>query len=61
MEMKTKQVYAGEDSAIQILTKNKAIKDIKDRVIELRLPLGIKLWGAVDYLKTRCGYSWRIT
>ena len=54
-------MYAGEDTAIQKLTKNKVIKEIENKVIILRLPLGIGLWGAVDYLVNRCGYSYRIT
>jgi len=53
----TRTVYADEQSAMSKLEKNRVIKEINGKMIILLPPLGIKLWGAVDYLK-RCGYNW---
>ena len=53
----TKMVYADERSAMNRLERNRVIKEINRKTIILRPPLGIKLWGAVDYLR-RCGYNW---
>jgi len=53
----TRTVYADERSAMSRLERNRAIKEVSGKTLILNRPLGIKLWGAVDYMK-RCGYTW---
>ena len=52
--MKTKNIYADRSSALARLTKNNVIgqNDLGAGVIILKhsVPIGIKLWGAIDYL-----------
>lgn len=54
----TRNVYADEDSAINRLSRNgihcsRAIVEIpKSKNV------GIKLWGAIDFLEKQYGYSW---
>lgn len=50
--MKTRDIYANEQSAINKLTNNGVLKQIDDGriILDKNRNLGIKLWGAVDYL-----------
>jgi hypothetical protein len=54
-----REVYADAQSAINRLLMNgiNVDSDRKTIVFSGRIP-GIKLWGAIDYLCHRCGYSW---
>lgn len=54
----TRNIYADEDSAINRLHRN-GIYCSNSRVeIPKNKNVGIKLWGAIDFLKKQYGYSW---
>lgn len=58
--MKTRNVYADSQSAITRLRNNGVMVDEGGKLVIIgpkRLP-GIKLWGAIDYLRRFCGYTW---
>jgi hypothetical protein len=64
MMKKERNVYADADAAIARLRNNKISIDTGDKIVILpslhsnqRQP-GIKLWGAIDYLKRFAGYGW---
>jgi len=53
----TRNIYADLDSAINRLSRN-GIYCSKSRVeIPKSKNVGIKLWGAIDFLKKQYGYS----
>ena len=58
METKTRDIYANDDAAINRL-RNNGIQ-VSDKVVEIpkNKSVGIKLWGAIDYLRHYHGYGW---
>lgn len=56
--------YTSEQSALNKLTNNRVLSEVRDKWLILRsgkgkykVAVGIKLWGAIDYLINRCGYK----
>jgi hypothetical protein len=60
MSKTEREVYADSSEAIKRLTRNGIGVNTADRIVEIpqRKAVGIKLWGAVDYLKRFNGYGW---
>ena len=58
--MKMRNVYADAQSAITRLRNNGTLVDEGGKLIVVgpKRPPGIKLWGAIDYLRRFCGYTW---
>jgi hypothetical protein len=63
--MKTERnVYADKEAAITRLRNNGIQIDTGEKIVVIppliygRRQVGIKLWGAIDYLKRFSGYGW---
>jgi uncharacterized protein YutD len=54
----TKNIYADADAAINRLRNNGIYTQNKLVEIPKTKSVGIKLWGAIDYLKNYCGYGY---
>ncbi|MFH2075133.1 MAG: hypothetical protein ABIJ57_07265 [Pseudomonadota bacterium] len=57
---KEREVYADKEAALARLRNNGVSIDTGAKLIitDKRRPPGIKLWGAIDYLKRFAGYDW---
>lgn len=55
-----REVYADSEAALNKLRRNGIQIDTGAKLVCVsdRRPLGIKLWGAVDYRKRFAGYGW---
>ena len=55
-----RMVYSDEISAVNCLRNNKILVDHGEKTVIIKRGTGpgIKLWGAIDYLKNRHGYGW---
>jgi len=59
---KTKEVYADEQTAIDKLRGHvKQDENDPKMILVSSGSIGIKLWGAIDYLCHYHGYKWRMT
>lgn len=56
--MKERLIYADSSEAIKRLTRNGIRVDPSDKMILVPhgKAVGIKLWGAIDYLLNHCGW-----
>ena len=58
--MTTRDVYADSSEAIKRLVQNGIEVDTSEKVVLIpqRKAVGIKLWGAIDYLRRFNFYGW---
>ncbi len=57
---KERLVYADSSEAIKRLTRNGIGVDVSAKSVDIprNKAVGIKLWGAIDYLKRFNGFGW---
>ena len=55
-----REVYADSSEAMKRLSRNGIAVDTSEKsvLIPRQKAVGIKLWGAIDYLKRFGGYGW---
>ncbi len=59
-DLPTKQIYADEQSAIDKLRGHvKQDENDPKMILVQKGTIGIKLWGAIDFLCKQHGYKWR--